>query len=189
MVRLTSAALHEQRNFVHTLLGTIAAPPNRVHCERSSLAGNQILAAHDGTKLGASYRDWRFSLVLDGLRASYFELWSPANRADHWALRQAYLHVYALNRISARDRELVALHCDPLEPLDPPTYKRGPHVHVKVSPEPLSHAHLSLVLGFEEQVLQNAQSFRAALIRSVRMVKTELIDRIEAGDVGGLADM
>lgn len=98
---------------------------------------------------GTSYRDWRFETVIPLIQANYFEEWEIDFGEDSYILNQRCLHLYILNNISGKEKEVFALHSEPSAADDGSVitrYKKNPHVHFKTSPDPISKIHLPLSL-------------------------------------------
>ncbi|MDB5050530.1 MAG: hypothetical protein JWO30_3601 [Fibrobacteres bacterium] len=165
-------------------LSVLRTHPNKVSpwqdvaVEQSPNGQVYILGSHDGMKINATYRDWRFSTIHRNLKAMYFEIWQPttAQRME-WELHQAYFSLYHLDRNKRKEREVLSIHCDPLEKLSAThyEYKRGPHLHVSFSPSPLPEAHFGLNQYELTEVLSNISNLDRALAQSIRMVRDQVL--------------
>ena len=140
---------------------------------RTPGVGTRVIAAHDGGVLAnAHYRDWRFRTRCGLIHAQYHEVWRDRGSGLEFSWERGYLHLYR-RESPAELKPIVALHCDPL---DESGYKRGPHVHVIASEQPLPHCHFALNLGELEEVLASAPSLTAALGRAVRLLNDEVVE-------------
>lgn len=182
-VRLGTRQLAQRVNALRKLLEPLTNLKGGPACRQSRGTTRQefIIAAHSGLTPGGGYTSWRFSTIASDYPALYYEIWLQDRRdAEVWHLQRAYLHIYKINRIRREEpeAEYVLLHCDPTELETSPhgIYKRGPHLHIQVAPDPLRHAHIALNLGHLPAVLIDAQSFTNALRTSVKMLRDEVLE-------------
>ncbi len=147
---------------------------------KGKYAGGKIVAAHDAPTPSGDPRDWRFRTFVPGISGQYFELWMPWNSDRSLVLNRAYLHILQLNREKCVLAEILCLHSDPAatdnEPLR--TYKRGPHLHVKLAEPPLPQSHFPLNLGHLEQVLDSVGSLTNAMRSAVEVISNEVLKRM-----------
>lgn len=158
----------------------------RVACSQTVERNDFVLAVHSGSKPDLAPREWRFTTRVPKMRASYLERWVPTNeKRKRYYLMQAYLHLYWREGPREDDeKEILALHCDPNEPGDAGTrkhalYKRGPHIHVVDSSQPLPHAHFALNVGHLSEVLRSVESLTAAVLSGVNLVRDQVLDLFE----------
>jgi hypothetical protein len=148
---------------------------------------NEILiAVHSGPRPITDYREWRFNTISSAVRGGYFERWIPAdeNRTKYY-LDRSYLHLYWQSERHGDESELMALHCDPNEPEDTGElrhshYKRGPHVHVIASQQPLPHSHFALNSAHLPQILTSVDTLSEAMCNGVALLRDQVLDVIDA---------
>ena len=83
------------------------------------------------------------------------------------------------------EKELLALHCDPNEPDDADVlkhalYKRGPHIHVSASEQPLPHSHFALNAAHLREVLSSAEQLVQAMSKGIVLVRDQVLDIFDA---------
>lgn len=141
---------------------------------------NYIIGTHDGSPPLSGYRDWRFATFVPNFRGMYFERWIQFED-DLWYLDRAYLSIFRTDPDTRSETKFLCLHCDPNESDDAPhaIYKRGPHLHIQVAPDPIPHAHIALNRGHLEAVLSSAESLSEAIGWAVLMLKEEVLDAIK----------
>lgn len=129
-----------------------------------------ILSAYSGSLLKLTHTDMRFKTTSDGHKGCYYEVW--VLNQSNWALKCAYL------QILENDKEILSLHCDPLEPKTSKSYKYkcGPHIHIKhPSDEKISNAHISLNLSNFENVVSSLENFDSTFAMAIKMVQEEFL--------------
>ena len=148
---------------------------------------NVILASFSGSEPPTdAVRDWRFSTTAPNLWGSYIERWIPDDStARYFFLERAYLHLYKRSGFHEGDEtEILALHCDPNEPPEPPNhkgprhsrYKRGPHIHVSTAEQILMpHAHFALNLGQTQTSLTTFDTLSSAISSAIKMLDDQVI--------------
>ena len=106
----------------------------------------------------------------------YFEVWRPVPR-NRFQIQQAYLNIYKRDPAGNED-EILCLHCDPGEPETGPhaKYKRGPHLHLSFTGDPLKRSHLALYVGRVNEIVATSHGLRTALTESVQMIRDEVIE-------------
>jgi hypothetical protein len=133
--------------------------------------------------------DPRVPSRLTGLFLNYYETWRAADRdVDLFHLHQAYMHVHIKTGGTARDRQVLSLHCDPSMPESEAhfAYKRGPHVHVEGAEPRIDRAHISLCVADPARGGDNISALTEHLRASVRMVAAELFPCWESALAGRL---
>ncbi|HEY0556722.1 MAG TPA: hypothetical protein VGG20_20870 [Thermoanaerobaculia bacterium] len=108
----------------------------------------------------------------------YFEAWKSVEDSGLWTLFQAYFSLYQTVRSAHSEREILAIHCDPLEEARAPhaLYKQGPHLHVKLAEDPIPHAHFALNRGHLPDVLSSVGSISSAMEMALIMVREQVLD-------------
>jgi hypothetical protein len=146
---------------------------------RTANRNEVVIAAYDGPRPGTAFRDWSFATKTNGIRGSYFELWSMAPDDDRWALQQAYLHLVFVEPAGGRRSEILALHCDPNEPAGAPhvVNKRNLHVHVTAAPDPISHAHIALNRRASPSEWDDVSRLAAAWSDAINLLSEEVLAR------------
>lgn len=129
---------------------------------------------------GETYREWLFRTKCKAIWGQYFEEWATAGsqRGDNsWLLSQACLHLFHVPGPTVRE-EIFALHCKPgqIGGGYQATLRRGPHVHVRVDSNRLSHIHIPLNLGHLEGVLASCDALTSALQKSIDFVAFEIVE-------------
>jgi hypothetical protein len=170
-------------NEIATMLTPLTGTgPRRVASEPRNISGNIFIYAYSGLRPAVDYRDWRFKTITYGIRGSYFELWKPSDEKRHrYYLDRAYLSLYLQVKALDREKELLALHCDPNEPDDAgelkhALYKRGPHIHVSAAEDPLPHSHFALNAGNLNEVLKSAESLYQAMQSGMVLLRDQVLD-------------
>lgn len=160
------------------------ARPQGLTCsfERVARGGGKALGVHQSARQPSTpAREWRFSTPVDGIEASYFEWWKPNPTADTFRLEQAYFTLFDTMRERAgRPLELIAIHADPCctdgAPLG--TYKRGPHLHIEVAPDPVPRCHIPLHLRHLPDVLTSVESLTSAFAEVFAVIQHDLFPRL-----------
>jgi len=175
------AWLHGRGHEIGRMLSPLTGPRTTAHdiiASRSEV----IIAAFSGLKPITDYRSWRFNTVTNGIHAGYFERWNSADeKRTRFYLDRAYLHLYWQPRALDDEKELLALHCDPNEPEDAgllkhALYKRGPHIHVSASEQPLPHSHFALNADHLGDVLASAERLSRAVASGMVLVRDQVLD-------------
>lgn len=126
---------------------------------------------------------WRFATYKHGCWASYYEIWTLTDsRHERYRLDKAYLTLYKRVKDPDQEKQILCLHCDPYEPDDgnpSVEYKKRPHLHVEAAEAPIPKAHFSLTVGSLAEVLTSAGTLTDALESCVKMIKCEVLDRME----------
>ncbi|MFA4974268.1 MAG: hypothetical protein WC683_16800 [bacterium] len=186
MLRVVLAAekLTHRPNLLQKLLGRLRSagkqPVLAVQFVKQKADGGRAIAAHEGNASTTDYRDWRFRTAARDVWGQYFEIWKPlGSRQDEWYLHQAYLHLFRTEMPSHSLIEFLALHSDPNDETDEPvgSYKRGPHLHVTQSSEPLPHCHFPLNLGQLDQVLSSVDDLTLALESAIGVIAHDVLGR------------
>jgi hypothetical protein len=138
------------------------------------------MAALSGRRLLSHYSDWRFNTYVRGIRAGYYERWSPTdNTRRRYYFVRGYLHVFrTLGAFrDATEEQVLALHCDPNEPRGEPhaRYKQGPHLHISAAGSPINESHLALNHSHLDEVLSSFESLCAAWDDSIKLVRDEIL--------------
>lgn len=141
------------------------------------------IATHNGSPPTSDYRAWRFDTVVPGYQGNYFEIWQQLSeeRRELWCLHKAYLTIHEIvDRHARAEKEFLCLHCDPNESDGQPhaDYKKGPHLHISVAPEPLCRAHIALDGGYLTNILQSVESLTNALQWAIYMLRQEIFDAL-----------
>jgi len=138
--------------------------------------GALVLCAHDGGRRaqGMAYRGERFRTRVKTIWAQYFEIWREHSVHDGLVLDQLCLNLYQIDSEARVFDELVSVHSEPGADSD---MKKGPHLHVKKSVEPLGHCHFPLNYGHLKAVLQSGETLTNALKDAVKILNEELMNR------------
>lgn len=177
-------SLAERHQLIPKMLLPISGS-NRVWSSSVSQGNEIMIGVHSGRKPDADVRDWRFTTPVLHIRGSYFERWIPGDeKRINYYLDRAYLHLYWRQDAADEETELLALHCDPNEPddtgiLKQATYKRGPHIHVSASEQPLPHSHFALNMGHLPEVLGSIESLSSAVGSGVTLLRDQVLDVID----------
>ena len=168
------------RDLLHPMVSKTSSRTKRkttVACQRLALPTGVIWATHDGARPHTAYRDWRFTSYERDFRCMYFEMWHPLDaQRSRWTLHQLAFSLFRTLRLSQEELEILAIHCDPLEPDGAHAiYKRGPHLHVSHAVDPLPHAHFALCNGRLRQVLESADAISSAIGESLEMIRQEVL--------------
>ena len=145
-----------------------------------------MIAVHSGPRPDLGPADWRFTTIVRGVRAGYYERWIASDeKRKKYYLDRSYLHLYRSGTDELSEREILALHCDPNEPDDTgelkhAIYKRGPHVHVTAFDQPLPHSHFAHNLGELDSILGSMLSLHRAVSTGIVMLRDQVLDVLEA---------
>ena len=172
---LPAQDLQKQATWVRKMLRPISNVLSGPASEMQTVQGVWILGTHGGLRQG-NYRDWRFATPAPRFHAMYFEVWKPTP-GNSFHIQQAYLNIYERDSAGNED-EILCLHCDPGESETAPhaKYKRGPHLHLSFTGDPLKRSHLALHVGRVNEIVATSSAFRTALMNSVQMIKDEVIE-------------
>lgn len=179
-----SKLLSRQNKEIPTMLNILSGTRNRLSCGRVSLGTSSIIiGAHAGSTTQLDYRMWRFPTLVSSLKGNYFEQWLDVGNNNSWYLEKAYFHIYKYYNQTEKEKEIIALHCDPNEPIDPQykhrhRYKCGPHIHVTVTPTPMHKTHFALNLANIKNVTSDYDELMKAFKDGLIMIKEEFLDRI-----------
>jgi len=171
------------RQLLAPLTGTTEVPceliPGMVH-------GGRVIAARD-SRTSENYRDWTFRSSCSEIVCQYFELWRPCATAKEWYLDRAYLHLFFVDRILHRNRELLCIHTDPNNQDAEPTkaYKRGPHMHIQSAMQPMPHAHFPLANGYIQNCVGSLGELTRVFGEVVSVLSHDVISRF-ARELQGL---
>ena len=144
-----------------------------------SRGSTYILGVHEGGVPPTSYyRDWRFSTLISGMRAMYFEEWIKLDRTRKWYLNKAYLNFYKKVYGSTEEEEFFCLHCDPNEPdaSEHALYKKGPHVHVSRAYDHIPHSHIPLNRCHLPEILASLDSLVEAFEMGIIMIRDQILN-------------
>lgn len=205
VVQISMSELRSRGNHIREILEPIRSRSSVPAWKPISSTTRWIIAFHEGAPAQSDYRGWRFSTILPGLRAQYFEWWLRSNEGDKesWYLDRAYLNVFQFDFLTGTETKFLCLHCDPnivqndtrdedeneqdqagtRPTLTRVEYKKVPHVHLKhgaaKAPFP-TKAHISLNVGYAEQALSSLESLSEAMKLGVLMLREEVFDRMIA---------
>ena len=160
--------------------------PSRVAYKIVSHRSEVVIGVHSGSPPDDRPTEWRFSTIVQGIRAGYHERWMATDeKRKRFYMERSYLHLYRRRLNESEEREMIALHCDPNEPDDSglrkhATYKRGPHIHVTASDQPLPHSHIALNLCEVHEVLSSITSLHAAVSSGVVLLRDQVLDLIDS---------
>ena len=177
---IDAAALYERSGHIKKMLRPLVSPQAVLAVEIPERNPFMTMAVLSGRKVLNHYRDWRFNTYVDGIRAGYYERWGPidASRRRYY-FERAYLHLFHRTGTlrDAAESQILALHCDPNEPLTAPhaRYKLGPHVHVSAAASPLDESHIALNYSHLDAVLSSFESLCKAWDNSITLVKEEIL--------------
>lgn len=156
--------------------------PGFIRCEKAKVfrRGQYVLGVHGGgVSDAADYPSWRFSTYRTDFRCRYYEVWEPTDgRHLTYALNRAYFTLFRVSSRPAREDTLLALHCDPIieDTERHAAYKQGPHLHLDVAGDPLSHAHIALDRIHLAEILESVGSLSSALAAAVIMLKEQVLE-------------
>lgn len=158
------------------IFSTIAYRKRNINVRSFSVSGSLILGISDGLETGQNYRDWRFQTISENIKANYHEVWVNQGRGKYF-LDRSYFHLYKVIEEGLTESEYILLHCDASEPMTTPhsVYKQSPHIHVEVAEQPIPKAHFALYNGRLVEVLKNRASFDAALLDSIAMLNSQIL--------------
>lgn len=170
------------RSLVQVLLrdpkaGTKAKAKTTISCVAIPNSDQYILGTFDGSRSSNAYRDWRFSSYRQGFRCMYFEEWHAIDSSKKiWRLRQICFSLF--RTISRTDEpEVLAIHCEPMEPDGQrhTKYKRGLHLHVSAAIQPIPHAHFAINNDYVSQVMTSIDTLSQAIESAFMMVNDQVI--------------
>ena len=144
-----------------------------------------ILGATWGQQASAHYREWRFPTRAATLPASYNERWIEVARGNKLRFDQAYMQLYKEPKTGFGQVRVLAIDCDPFVPEseEHAEFRRGPHLHVKCAPHPISRAHFALTHDLVDRVLESLDSATAAISAAVHMLNEEVLKHPEIDDL------
>ena len=182
-IEMSIRELRSRGHYVKTLLKPITLNPTRLAWKPYSGRSRTdvfVLGFYEGREPNGDYTKWRFSTVISGFRAMYYERWlsKDTNEDEVWYLERAYLHLYRTIIHTRQEEQFLCLHCDPNEPASSPhaKYKQVPHLHIRAyKAAPFDHAHLALSSTPSETV----DVFSAELKWAVQMLRDEVLDRMK----------
>jgi hypothetical protein len=202
VIRIHISELQSRGNRIREILEPIS---NRRATAWKPISSSRrwIIGVHEGAPPVSDYRGWRFSTILPGFLAQYFEWWlrSDEDGQEYWYLDRAYLNIYQFDKITGGETKFLCLHCDPnlidtdsrdddeeeglesnvQQPSSHVEYKKIPHIHIKQgaakAPFP-TKAHITLNIGYSEQVLYSIESLSEAMELAVLMLREEVFDRM-----------
>jgi len=176
-IEITQRDLSLRGDQIRKFLVPLAKAPGGPAWQTRTPVGSFIIGTHDGSPSASDYRDWRFSTIIPGYRAMYFELWIKQD--PKWYLDRAYLSIFRIEHGSRDETELLCLHCDPNEPPGEHTlYKIGPHLHIVLAEHPIPHAHIALNKCHLDDVLLSLRSLSAAMAEAVLLIREEILEAI-----------
>jgi hypothetical protein len=177
---IDSAALQSRAESVKRMLRPLINRQTVLAVEIPERQPLITIVALSGQPLLNHYSDWRFNTYVRGIRAGYYERWSPTDSSRRrYYLERGYLHLFRRVGASrdATEEQVLALHCDPNEPPNTPhaRYKRGPHLHISAAGSPLDESHIALNYSHLDEVLGSFNSLCAAWDNSIKLVKDEIL--------------
>jgi hypothetical protein len=140
-----------------------------------------IVAARDGGFGPESYRDFRFASRVHNVLCNYFEEWK-SSMSTSFVLQQANLSIHLMDRSAHTSTEIIAIHAEPSHIGSGPQaeFKRGPHVHVTWSQDPIPRCHFPLNYGHLKDVLSSLDSLTDAIKAAVKIASLEVLSRFDA---------
>ena len=148
-----------------------------------------VLAARFGGQITENEREWLFPSTVAEVDCSYLERWLPIDAAQsRWRLGQAYFHLMLSYDPDKDPREILAFHWEPLQAsvMGDGNYSRRPHFHWSFSPAPIRRTHLVATLTVPPEDQANEEYLDKLLAEVVRLVRTEVLDRLDGSDVIGI---
>lgn len=123
----------------------------------------------NGSKTTSASKDWIFKTRNEDLVGNYREKWN--RKENNYSLCFVYLTIHD----KESKKEILALHCDPEEPINSKyfKYKCGPHMHVAGTR--ISDAHIALNLSNHSEVISSYDSLTKALKDAIQMISDEMI--------------
>lgn len=108
---------------------------------------------------------------------TYEEKWAQTRVKDTFKLIFSNLHIYRIkNRNDAEDFLFLHTEFENKKGAELNEYKKKPHIHVKCAQYPLPKSHICIFLYSPETFLTEINSFNEALIKSVQMIKDQILD-------------
>lgn len=181
-------ALLHRVNQVGRILDPLRGGKGRRFACKSVSSGNAItLITFSGPDSVTELADqWRFITHVPSMNGSYQERWCPVNeKRKRYYLERAYLHLYVTTQAEGemKEKEILALHCDPNEAAEPSgwpglihsKYKRGPHLHISTAEQPMPHSHFALNACHLEWVLGSVETLTKAIQVAVQMLEDQVL--------------
>jgi hypothetical protein len=158
------------------IFSTIAYRKKAINVQNFSISGSLIFGISDSRETGQNFRDWRFQTISENIKANYHEVWINQGRNKYF-LERSYFHLYTVVEEDLSEGEYILLHCDASEPGTTPhsIYKQSPHIHIEVAEQPIPKAHFALYNGRLAEVLKNRASFNSALLDSITMLNSQIL--------------
>ena len=112
---LDEKMLNKRAPQLFTFLGPILREDN-VPSSKLPRFNKVIIVA--GKSITEDYRDSRFLTSYKGIKALYFEEWTPRDirTQSEWLLTKSYLNLYRILRTTHSESEFICLHSDPIDP-------------------------------------------------------------------------
>lgn len=150
-----------------------------VSCKFYTHPATRVIAAHDGAPDNSHFREWRFRTFVDELWCSYNENWTPRAVGSKYSLSSANLTLFQLQRETRSLKELLGVHCEPAceDVGKRGLHKKGPHLHVSDSGDPLPRCHFPLNLKDVDIVSTNVQRLTRAMHDATEMLREEVLLR------------
>ena len=121
----------------------------------------------------------------DRISFQYYEVWQPQRGTKYAVPIKTYLHLYETRSSLEDPIEIACVHADPCEtPKDPDSewdrrkcnHKKGPHIHIAASDDPLPHCHFPLYLPQLPTVLASVQNLTDAMAEAIELLCHEIAD-------------
>ena len=142
-----------------------------------------MLVASYGNQPTANEREWGFPSTVGSIDCRYIELWSSVDVADkNWRLRHVYFHLMWHYDLEEDPKEIFAFHWEPSRLVAGAQGQQiqRPHVHLSVAPQPLARSHFVVTLAVAADDQCSVEYLDNLLDEAVKVVKTEVLDRLEA---------
>lgn len=174
VIETISKLLQQRPSELLNIFSSISKRGRNIHARNISLGGSLIFSISDGKETGTDFTNWRFRLLPESTVGNYFEVWRNIGK-DKYFLDRAYFNIYAIEDL--KEFEYILLHCDACEPDGGKRaiYKQSPHLHIKVSPDPIPKAHFALYCDRINIILKDVTSFNNALAASIEMLDLEIL--------------
>lgn len=143
--------------------------------------GKGIGLSSGGTQAGDPDM-WSFTTFVERIQGRFIEVWLPDNaRADSYTCAGMSLKLFEQHRPFDEPHDIIAvhaeLHLDGKEDLA--KFKRGPHLHVESSYDPMPRCHFPLNLANLNHVVTSIKGLNAALKDFVRVLQHDLLPRYQ----------
>jgi hypothetical protein len=137
----------------------------------------KIISAYEGSKPSKGHREWRFTTHHPQFKANYHEVWKLSDlKKRNWYMDRVYLHIFYFSKASEDEIDVLALHCDPNEPIGKhQKYKQSPHLHFWYPKSPFRHAHVALNKMEIDKLIFEISLLDDAIKSAIEMIVHQII--------------